>query len=671
MREKKSETNFYNKKKMSILEAQMETAIDGILVVDEKMQFIFYNTLFLKMWNVPPEFSTTTDDSILLKHILSQQKNPQDFISKVEYLYEHKEERSVDELYLKDGRCFERYSAPLLDSHGHYLGRIWYFRDLNERQRFVEALREIDQRYRVLFENSGDAIFIHDLQGKMFDVNPIACERLGYSREELLQMTPRDFNAPEHASKVSARIKILIEQKHNLFETCHVHRDGTIIPTEINSRLIEYQGHAAILSTARDISFRKQVEKEKMEMQAQLFHSSKLASVGMLASGVAHEINNPLAIIKGNTSIVMELLQERKDASDELELLVRQNRAIDRIEAIVKGLRIFARSDNDSTGIVDIHKSIQDTLALVENIFAKEDITFLLDLKSSSAVIIADVGKLQQVIMNMLTNAKDAIKERGEGGGIIQVGTIDRKGSGGGDANASEQEIVITISDNGIGMSEEQLKKIFDPFYTTKEIGKGTGLGLSISNSIITSIGGKITVWSEKGKGSIFTIILPKKCKSSKLNERGESVGSSTIASNNKSAEKVQCRGRVLIVDDEDDIRKILRFYLQSMGLEVVEAVDGMDAFTRIKQEVFLLVISDIKMPRMGGEVLFALAKELPEYQKSKFIAITGCVAGDDLDEKLEARCERFRTLADACMVKPFSKEVLAATVSQLLGLEL
>ena len=244
-----------------------------------------------------------------------------------------------------------------------------------------------------------------------------------------------------------------------------------------------------------DITNRKQVEKEKEQMQVELFHASKLATLGTLAAGVAHEINNPLAIIVG----AVDIIDGRRGNLQEQELLKTTHMirsAVDRIASIVKGLKTYARKDIEFCEGVDVHAVINETLLFLRGVYKKDNIEIMAKLEATQFIIFASRGKLQQVMVNLLNNAKDAFENRP--GGLIQILTQTR-----------QNHLVIEIKDNGAGIPEDCLPKLFEPFYTTKAPGKGTGLGLSVCQSITESFGGKISVKSKPGAGSTFKITLP------------------------------------------------------------------------------------------------------------------------------------------------------------------
>ena len=242
--------------------------------------------------------------------------------------------------------------------------------------------------------------------------------------------------------------------------------------------------------------------KERDEYQKQVFQATKLASIGELAAGVAHEINNPLMIMTGNLEILEECFDEEEpDVKLYTEAFKKLYISLARVSEIVEGLRTYARSDTNQYQDLDINKAIVETISMINSIYSADGIQIELDLEDGALLVNGTLGRFQQVLMNLISNARDALLAlKGVSEALqIKVKTI-----------TSDRTIQIKVIDNGYGIKESDLDKIFDSFYTTKDIGKGTGLGLSISYSIIKSMKGKLDVSSEEGKGAVFTITLPK-----------------------------------------------------------------------------------------------------------------------------------------------------------------
>ncbi|MBF0315936.1 MAG: response regulator [Oligoflexia bacterium] len=367
-----------------------------------------------------------------------------------------------------------------------------------------------------------------------------------------------------------------------------------------------------LIGIFQDISERKKAEEENIKLQAQLAHSEKLASIGVLVAGVAHEINNPLTIIQGFNSIIKEILindNGEKQKENIFSLLKKQDIAVDRISNIVNGLRKYTAIDSNNLELIEINKTLKETMSICEAIYKQSDISIELFLSPSPLHIYGNNGKLQQVVMNILHNAKDAIEEKGVYG-KIKV-----------EAFGNDDKCIIKIQDNGIGISDEIINKLFDPFYTTKKIGEGTGLGLAISQSIIVSFGGKINFESKKNLGTVCLIEIP-------LTDDKETICNIEIED---AFERIT--GKVLIVEDEEENREILKYYLVSFGLEVVDCKDGIEALEQIQKRDFDYILTDLKMPKMSG---YQLIKEIEKYHltRAKIIVVSGNIQSDFSAEK-------------------------------------
>ncbi|MBI2520285.1 MAG: PAS domain S-box protein [Bdellovibrio sp.] len=386
----------------------------------------------------------------------------------------------------------------------------------------------------------------------------------------------------------------------------------------------------SMIGTIQDISERKKVEEEKLNIQTQLIHSSKLASIGTLAAGVAHEINNPLAIISGYAEIMKQKCKELCLQGD-TELIQKIIKASARIAEIVSGLRTYARQDSETVDDIDLHVCINETLSLVKGIYEKENIKIETHLNAMDFILKANMGKLQQVILNILGNAKDALDKRKNG--LITITTQN-----------NHDDLLLIISDNGCGIPKPLISQIFDPFFTTKEPGKGTGLGLSICHTIITAFGGSINVESGPNIGSSFKILLP--------SNRNIMPASERILHLN---EEHCFSGKVLVVDDEENIRDILAVHLSSLGFIVALAENGESAYHMILKNHYDYVITDMQMPRMNGDELLHRIKSEKRADRTKFLVITGRPFAEyplELRQSLEGT-------VDGYISKPFQKRDL------------
>ena len=216
-----------------------------------------FNQRFVELWGLPPEVAALKSDQRAMEAVLGQLVDPAAFVARVEWLYEHREARSEEEIALRDGRRFDRYSAPMFGPDGTYYGRVWYFRDITARALAEQALRASEARLQSLFGGIDDALFVHDAEGRIIDCNEAACRRLGYSREELLAMRTADVDAPEFASGFGERTSQQFRSGRFACEGLHVTKDGRRIPVDINSTLIDYNGTPAVLAVMRDITERR------------------------------------------------------------------------------------------------------------------------------------------------------------------------------------------------------------------------------------------------------------------------------------------------------------------------------------------------------------------------------------------------------------------------------
>ena len=463
---------------------------------------------------------------------------------------------------------------------------------------------------KAILDNIPDIAWIKDIDGRFIAVNKALLKLCGEPDEKnLLGKTDADYwPASVSNGYREADQEVMRERKLMRIEEKIYARDGEEHWLEtIKAPMIDKRGNViGTTGIARDITERKRLELERAQIQQKMFQASKLASIGELAAGVGHEINNPLAIISGH----IELLRRQMEGADKhqsviLKSLDGQERAVKRIVDIVNGLRTFARSDSDIIETVDVNLCINNTLSFLQNIYEKQGLIFKIELSSTPLLIAGNQGRFQQVLVNLLSNAKDAICDGEIENGQITISTYSADG-----------QVVVNVADNGVGIAEDNLDKIFDSFYTTKELGKGTGLGLGIVKNIISGINGQLKVTSQLNKGSCFTIYVPEKnimrTKACSLRSR---VAFEKLA------------GTVLVVDDEPEIRALLKRFLGEFGLDVDEASNGQEGLKKGQEKAYDFIITDLVMPVMSGREFIRKIKETG-YQGGIFV-ITGKVSAD------------------------------------------
>jgi two-component system cell cycle sensor histidine kinase/response regulator CckA len=522
---------------------------------------------------------------------------------------------------------------------GKVAGFISIHTDMRERKRAEEALRESEQRFKTLFDSAGDAIFIHDFEGKMIEVNQVACNRLGYTRSELLKMTPVDFNPPEEEPLIPKRLEELQQKGQIRFETTHVASDGRTIPVEVVSRTIDYRGNGVMISVARDISERKRAEREQHKLQTQLAQAQKMKAIGTLAGGVAHEFNNLLMGIQGNASLLLMDMDSQPSQHQRLRNIEAQIEIGAQLTSLLLG---YARQGKYEVRLLDLNRLVEETFGVFGR--TKKGIKVHLELTEGSLAVEADRRQLEQVFLNLFLNAVDAMPK----GGDLLIKTMytthsSMKGKPY-DPRPGNYAMLI-VADTGTGMDEKTMERVFDPFFTTKEVGQGTGLGLASAYGIIKAHGGYIDVDSAKGHGSTFTIYLP-------VSEKAYKVA--------KIADKIiQGTETVLLVDDEPSIRQVGRDLLEAMGYRVLEAADGEEAIEayRKNQHDIDIVLLEMTMHKMGGDKACVRLKEInPDV---KVLLVGSSPINGEVREVLKPSCDGF-------IEKPFNMKTLSAKMREI-----
>jgi PAS domain S-box-containing protein len=517
--------------KTAFLEAQTNSTGDGILVIDRDGRILLQNRTMQALFDVPQEITSTKDDGPLFEHCLRIVKDPERFREKVRYLSEHTDLTSRDEIDCVNGTVLERYSSPVLGQSGQYYGRIWTFRDITERKRAEDVLRQLS----MAVEQSPVSVVITDLEGVITYVNRKFTETSGYEPLEVLgknsnilksgHSSPADYHQLWETIKAGGEWRGLF---HNRKKSGKLFWESAVIrPIEDNKGAISH-----FLGLKEDIT-------EKLAMEAQLRQSQKLESIGQLAAGIAHEINTPIQYIGDNTTFLKEswghlaallaAVQKLRDevnpgivsqatidnfdrcseAADVDYLAQDVPRAIDqtlegvqRVAAIVSAMKEFSHPGSQGRRAIDLNRAIETTVTISRNEWkyvAEVDT----QLDPNLPLVPCLAGEINQVLLNLVVNAAHAIADiaaQGRPG----MGTITLSSRRDGDW------VEISVADTGTGIPENIREKVFDPFFTTKELGKGTGQGLMLAHSVVVKKhGGSIWLDSEVGKGTTFFVRLP------------------------------------------------------------------------------------------------------------------------------------------------------------------
>ncbi|MGZ5434577.1 MAG: PAS domain S-box protein [Pyrinomonadaceae bacterium] len=505
----------------------------------------------------------------------------------------------------KDGVVLwvESISTVVADDAGRPLGMRGVTTDISERRRAEEALRESEERYRDLVENAHDIIYSHDLEGNYTSVNKAGQVTTGYTREEALKLNMADTVAPEWRDKAKDMMRRkLAGERVTAYEMELLAKDGRRVAVEVNTKLVYANGKpVAVQGIARDVTERKQLED-------QLRQSQKMEAIGQLAGGVAHDFNNLLTAIIGYSGLALQRIEDESPLKPYIEEI---KKAGDRAANLTRQLLAFGRKQilqplplNLNDVITDLNKMLRRLIGEDIRLAARLD----LDLKK----IKADPGQIEQVLMNLVVNARDAMPR----GGSLTIETaniqIDEEYAGRHIGVSPGAYVMLAVSDNGTGMDHETQAKLFEPFFTTKEKGKGTGLGLSTVYGIVKQSGGNIWVYSELGHGSTFKIYLPQvddpvRTAQTKLEDDSIPGGSETV----------------LLVEDEDVVRGLAQRILEEAGYRVITAHGGEEAVTWCANnaETIHLLLTDVVMPETSGKELAERLTSLRPQTKVLFMS--------------------------------------------------
>jgi two-component system cell cycle sensor histidine kinase/response regulator CckA len=456
-----------------------------------------------------------------------------------------------------------------------------------------EALQASTSRIQLLFDNAADAIFIHNIAGHFLEVNQTALDRLGYTRAELLSMSPYDIDSETFQPRVHERIQEMVAKGTMIFETEHATKDGRIIPVECSSRIIDYNDDTAVLTIARDISEKRATHKKQEQLERDLLHAQKMDAIGSVAGCVAHDINNRLTVVTGYLEIMLEndSLPENM-RHDLLEI----RKAADRSVALNRQLLTFARKQESVPIVLDPTEVLGSLRNFLRGLLP-ENIQLVAGPFPHGILIKADQGQLEQVIVNLVVNARDAMRD----GGTVKI-DVSRL------AVATPRCIGVTnppagtyvrlsVADDGTGISDDLKQRVFEPFFTTKPKGEGTGLGLSVVYGIVRQHGGWVDVANAtSGRGTVFHVYLP-------------AHAAERTAADDRTEDRPDLSGageRILLVEDEEQLLNCSAKILSLNGYKVLPARTAMEALKQFSSYGgdFHLVISDVVLPDLPAEDL-------------------------------------------------------------------
>ncbi len=521
-------------------------------------------------------------------------------------------------------------------------GSVDYFvallEDITDRKLSVEALRESEEKYRLLIENATDLVFIIQ-DGVIKFPNPKTMEKSGFSEEELAQIPFINHVHPDDRAMLSDRHQKRIsgEGPSDVCSYRALTKDGSVLWGEISSVLVEWEGKPATLNFLRDITAQKKLEDRLLQAQ-------KMEAIGTLAGGIAHDFNNLLMGIQGYAALMLHNLNPVHSHFDKLN---RIQELVTSGADLTRQLLGFARGGRYELKPNDLNRIIQRTSAMFGR--TKKEVSIHENLETDLVMVEIDAGQIEQVLLNLYVNAWQAMPQ----GGNLYIETANVFL----DFHHTEQlgltegpYVKISVTDEGVGMDEKTRERIFEPFFTTKEMRRGTGLGLASAYGIVKGHKGTINVYSEIGHGTTFTIYLPGSDKDA-LNETGTS---GDILTGNET---------ILIVDDEDAIVTVTAEILETLGYKVLSARSGreaVDLYSARGKEIGVIVL-DMIMPDMSGGETFAFLKMINP--SVKVILSSGYSLNEQARDIMEQGCRAF-------IQKPFTIQVLSQKVREVLERE-
>lgn len=504
-----------------------------------------------------------------------------------------------------------------------------------------DELRRSEQRYRTLFEQANDAVFLETLDGRIIDVNRRACELLGYSRKELMGLTVADITPPEVQDGIAQSLDDLLSTGGMCLESINVHKDGTLVPVEVSLRVLRGDAEPLLLTLVRDISERKRMEDERARMEEHLLHAHKAEGLGIMSAGLAHDFNNILMGIQGFAELALQGLSRHHPSRDAVE---RIGQATRRATALTQQLLAYAGRGHMETEAIDLDRLVDDLIDVLRSSVSKK-VVIERRFEEGPPPVLGNPSNLRQLVMNLLLNAGEAIGDRP---GTLTVRTGCEELTPGkaegllvpGDPPEGPCA-VLEISDDGCGMDEETRARIFDPFFSSKRPGRG--LGLAAVYGVVKRHGGALRVTSRPGEGTTLRVILPAaECATQEPAppQAGLPRGDETI----------------LFVDDEENVRRVAAEALGGLGYRVEFAengAQGLDRFVRCMDQLDLVIV-DVMMPVLGGvELLQELKRIRPDV---KVILSSGYNELDTTRDIAQGDLAGF-------LQKPYSLQLLAEKV--------
>jgi len=546
-----------------------------------------------------------------------------------------------------------RFHNTPLSEQGRITGTLSSGEDVTERIKALEALRESEAKYRLVHDTSFDGIILSNYLDLIIDCNPSVEKIFGYTKEELLGMEITELMPEKYRSRHIKGLKRFLETRTSsiqgrVLELEGLRKNGRYFPIELVLNSFTIGGEVHFTGTIRDITERRRAEKERAVIQAQLNQSQKMEAIGRLAGGIAHDFNNLLTSIRGNAELALEDIDPESPARDRLDAI---NLSVLHSAKLTRQLLLFSRGEEHEPVPLNISAVIENLLDMISHLIGDE-IEVRASLADDIWTVEADEGGIEQVVMNLAVNARDAMPN----GGTLTIETVNVKLDDEACAETPEARpgptVRLSVRDSGEGMEKEVLERIFEPFFSTKESERGGGFGLSVVYSVVKRQGGWLTVQSGPGEGTLFEIYLPAAPDEAGDGEKREEV---------RTHRPRGAGERVLLVEEETRVRSFAATALKANGYDVFAATDAEHALRIFDEQGrdFALAFCDVVLGDASG---LRLVEELVSRRPGLNVLLTGSLID------MKARVDRSKERGFKYLQKPYSVSSLLRAVSHAIG---